>query len=158
MPKKRRTWNICILQWSEFFSSVASVAAIYCTEEAENLNSLSLAIYSEISSRKEKHQLRKTEILDFMDTIKWVWWFPKAWCSTFFSVANTTEFAINAILFCWRMHHQHHAYDEVHVLNAASNIRDGSHVDISSSSCDVNVRRRNGNIRILTSNKLKKLS
>lgn len=43
------------------------------------------------------------------------------------------------------MHHQHRAYDEIHVLNAASNIRDGTRVDIFNSSCDVN---GNGNVRI----------
>lgn len=55
---------------------------------------------------------------------------PKSLVQHFFSVTNTSEFAINAILFSWQMHHQYDAYDEIHVLNAASNIRDGTRADI----------------------------
>lgn len=60
----------------------------------------------------------------------------------------TTEFAINATFFSLANAPAHSIHEEIHALNASSNIRDGTRVDIFNSNCDVNVRI-NGNIRIL---------
>lgn len=71
-----------------FLFNVASVAVIYCTEGKQTWTAwvllFTLKFPVENSTTAAADQLPKTEILDFMDTIKWVWWFPKAWCSTFF--------------------------------------------------------------------------
>lgn len=72
----------------------------------------------------------------------------KAWCSIF-AITNTTEYATNAIFyFAGKCTINIDAHDEIHVLNASSNVRYGTRVDIFNSSCVVNVRR-NGNIRLI---------
>lgn len=80
--------SICILQWSElFFQCCFCGCSIFYWRRKRTWTTWVLLFTRKFQQKKSttaSDQLPKTQILDFMDTIKWVWSFPKAWCSTFF--------------------------------------------------------------------------